>query len=310
MSDVSIVIVSFNTSGLLDKCLSQVYAGSQELDRDVIVVENASVDGTREMLAEKWPRVRVILNDDNRGYAPACNQGLKGASGRYVLALNSDAFLIGDALAKLVRFMDESPDVCAVVPKLLNGDGTLQYTCARRQPTVFDQFVFYSNIDALFPRLAWRRLSYLPKESYDSTTDVDILSGACTLFRPSVLECVGLLDERLILNYDDIEWCMRAGRLGCRLVYYPEAQATHLVAGSRNFDPDSAIRNLRTAFAYFPIAYSWPSAVFLKLTVLLAAAVTVAKDAVLSVFKPSRRGILRQRARMLLKIARMVSGKG
>jgi N-acetylglucosaminyl-diphospho-decaprenol L-rhamnosyltransferase len=309
MYDATIVIVSYNTRDLLDRSIASVYDGSPEIEKEVIVVENASVDGSREMLAAKWPDVKVLANDTNRGYAPACNQGLRQASARYVLALNSDAFLIGDALAKLVRFMDDNPDVCAVVPKLLNVDGSLQYMVARRQPTVFDQFVFYSNIDVIFPGLAWRRLSLLPKTRYESTNDVDVLSGACTLFRPSALTSVGLLDERLVINYDDIEWCVRARKMGCRLVYYPEAEATHLGSGSRDFNPDTAIRNLRTAFAFFGIAYSWPSAMFLKLTVLGATAITVVKDAVLSVFRPSRRKILRQRASMLGRLVGIVFGK-
>lgn len=309
MYDATIVIVSYNTRDLLDRSIASVYAGSSEIEKEVVVVENASVDGSREMLAAKWPDVTVIVNDTNRGYAPACNQGLQQASGRYVLALNSDAFLIDDALAKLVRFMDDNPDVCAAVPKLLNGDGSLQYMVARRRPTVLDQFIFYSNMSVISPRLAWRRLSLLPRECYESTSDVDVLSGACTLFRPSALEQVGLLDERLVINYDDIEWCVRARNQGCRLVYFPEAEATHLGSGSRDFNPDTAIRNLRTAFAYFDIAYSWPSAMFLKLTVLGTTAITVVKDAVLSVFRPSRRKILRQRAGMLVKLARMVLGR-
>lgn len=308
MYDVTVVVVSYNTRDLLDKCIASVFQKGDASLFEMIVVENASVDGSREMLAEKWPRVNVILNDTNRGYAPACNQGLKAATGRYILALNSDAFLIGDALTKMVRFLDENPDVCALTPKLLNADGSLQYMCARGRPTVFDQFVFYSNINVFFPGLAWRRLSLLPKQSYASTMDVDVISGACTLFRPSALESVGLLDERLLINYDDIEWCGRARKAGCRLVYYPEAEATHLGSASREFDPDSALRNLRTAFTYFHIVYNWPTAMFLKLTVFLEAVFAIAKDAVLSVFLPNRRRILRARTKALGRLARMVFG--
>lgn len=310
MPDISIVIVSFNTRELLDKCIADVYADSPELDKEVIIIENASEDGSREMVADKWPQVHLIVNKDNRGYAPACNQGLAIAAGRYVFALNSDAFLKDNAMGKLVAYMDANPDVCACVPKLLNEDGSLQYACARKSPSVMDQWIHYSRVSRRSPKLAWRELSYMPIGDYASSRDVEVLSGAATLFRKTALETVGLLDDRLVINYDDIEWCLRAGKMGCRLAYYPEAEAMHVCCASRKFEPDSArMTNFATTFVFFGIAYARPAAIFLKLTVLCSLAGDALKAGTKAPFQAGQSKLFRSRAKTLAKVASLPLGR-
>lgn len=311
MFDVSIVIVSYNTSDLLDRCLETVFAGSKSLSKEVIIVENASVDGTRSMLENKWPQLQVILNDENRGYAPACNQGLKVASGRYIMALNSDAFLEGDALQKMVSFLEENQDVAAVGPKLLNADGTVQLVCARRDPTFLSVFVMYSRLASYFPALAPYVLRHMPKNFYSSTSDVPILAGSCILFRPSAFEKVGMLEDSLIINYDDIEWSQRARRSGCRLVYYPEAEVTHLEGASRLFDVGrERLINIVSTFRFFNLTFNGPAALILKLLIIWSLVVAVIKNIVLVPFSKSRRKILALRFSLLRGSIGMLFNRG
>lgn len=289
MIDVSIVIVSYNTKDVLDKCLNSVFADSPSLSREVIVVDNASADGSRELLAEKWSHVNAIVNDDNVGYAPACNQGLRVATGRYKLALNSDAFIDKDVLAKMVEFMDTHTDVAAVGPKLLNSDGSLQLECARLKPT------FWSNLVTFTPLYRLRRLRryahrYETDEFYTSTNRAQVLLGACILFRTSMLDEIGLLDERLILNCDDVEWCARANEMGYPVMYYPEVQVVHLGGESRGFDPTGMhTKNIESLANYLDISRSAPSAFFLKACMVSGTLPVLLRNAIAAPFVPRRR---------------------
>jgi GT2 family glycosyltransferase len=301
MHRVSVVIVSFNTRDLLDRCIATVLAGSPNLEKEIIIVENASADGTREMLAEKYPTVKVILNDVNRGYAPACNQGLKLATAPYKLALNSDAFPIDNALETMVEFMENNPDVAALEPKLLNADGSIQRTCARKPVSLLAQFVvhsaFYHFLPMCLQNYGWRVES---EDFYNSTHDADVISGACILFRSSALDRIGLLDDRLIVGCDDVEWSTRAKRAGERLVYYPDAQVTHLVCQSRNHSPeDMRPYNIRTFSRYFEIMYSPAVATLLKLYLLANLLPPMARNAILAPFSSKRRDRLSEQAEML-----------
>jgi GT2 family glycosyltransferase len=290
MPKVSIIIVSFNTRDLLDKSIASVFAGSPDIEKEVIIVENASVDGSREMLAEKYPNVRVIYNDDNRGYAPACNQGLRVATGDYVLALNSDAFVVDDALSTMMRYMDEHPEVSALGPKLLNQDGSTQLECARSSPSFLSNTVFVtpwlSHIAAM-RRYCQRRM---PLDFYEKANDVGVILGAALFFRKEALSTVGYLDDRLIVNGDDIEWCMRAHRMGCKLIYYPEAEVIHVGCASRGFDSSKMqARNIESMFNFFDALYGWPGAAILKFVMMSNIAQIFLRNALIAPFRADRR---------------------
>ncbi len=300
MRKVSTVIVSFNTRELLDRSITSVFAGSPNIDKEVIIIENASVDGSREMLAEKYPGVKVIYNDDNRGYAPACNQGLREASGEFVFALNSDAFVVGDALSEMVGFMDAFPEVCAIGPRLLNSDGSVQHGCARRTPT------FCSQLTSLTPWLSWipalRRYYELrmPLDFYEKTNDVDIISGAALFLRNDALTTVGYLDDSLIVNGDDVEWCLRARRMGCRLVYFPRAEVIHIGRASRGFDSSSMYAsNVESLFNLYGRMHRWPKPGILKLAMVCNISVTLIRNAVVAPFSSYRRKKTSALARLL-----------
>lgn len=301
--DLSIVVVSWNTRELLERCLTEAFASSPEVSREVIVVDNASGDGSAEMVAERWPQVQLVRNPDNRGYAPACNQGLRAARGRFVMALNSDAFLIGDALGTLVRELERDPMLGAAGPKLLNADGSTQWVCARRAPNFASALCVHTLLPAYLPRFRRWYFDLYPAERYERRGPVAVLSGACFVFRRESLERIGFLDEHLVLNYDDVEWSVRARRAGLQLGYVPEARVTHLGGVSRAFDVEatSAV-GFDSVLAFWDLAFGGAAAFALKIVLACSMSLTFFKNAVLSPFKPWRRNKAGYVGRMILRV--------
>lgn len=298
--DVSIVVVSWNTRELLERCMAEAHASAPSLAREVIVVDNASSDGSAEWLAEHWPNVALVRNPANRGYAPACNQGLRVARGRFVMALNTDAFLVGDALGALVRELESHPELGAVGPRLLNADGTTQWVCARRAPRFATALFVHTMLPAYVPSLGRTLLDTYPDARYAQGGKVDVLSGACLLFRREALERAGFLDDRLVLNYDDVEWSVRARRAGWQLGYVPAAEVVHLGGQSRALDAESAsAAALASIFVFWDLAFARPSAFLLKLNLGLSMCASLAKNALLAPFVPWRRGKAAHLVRLL-----------
>ena len=309
--EVTIVIVSYNTRELLERCLEAAFASAPGVTREVRVIDNASSDGSAERVAERWPDVLLTVNPENRGYAPACNQGLRSARGRFVLALNSDAFLRGDALGVLARHLEAHAEAGAVGPRLLNADGSTQWVCARRGPRFLPSLLVHTHLPARFPALQPFVLRTYPPARYASAGEVEVLSGACMLLRREALDRAGLLDERLVLNYDDVEWSLRARALGLRLHYQPEAEVVHLGGMSRDFDAQSSsLTNLVSIGTFWDITFPPSTAAVLKLALLASMGLSLSKNVLLGPFSAARRAraghlvqMVRQGLVMLLRPA-------
>lgn len=224
--DLSIVVVSWNVRELLRCCLRSVFTSWPEIERlQVIVVDNASSDGSAEMVATEFPRVQVIRNEVNRGFAAANNQGLALALGRYAMLLNPDTEVVGDALPTMVRFADTHPDVAVVGPCLLDVDKTPQLS-RYRFPT-FATALFESTwLQPVAPRRLLARYYALDLPP-DEPCDVDWVRGAALLVRRRAIEQVGLLDENYFMYSEELDWCRRFRAAGWRVVYLPTAQIVH-----------------------------------------------------------------------------------
>ncbi len=229
MVDLSIVIVSWNVRDLLRQCLRSISPFSSE----TIVVDNGSTDGSVEMVRAEFPGVRVIANTDNRGFPAANNQGIAVAQGRYVLLLNPDTELVGDALATMVAFADAHLDVGLVGPQLLNPSlhppqwggkrGGVQ-SSRRRFPTLATAFFESTWLHA--PRRLLRRYYVLDRPD-DALQDVDWVVGAALMARREAIEQVGLMDEGYFMYSEELDWCRRFREAGWRVVYLPAAQIIH-----------------------------------------------------------------------------------
>ncbi len=218
--DLTLIIVSWNTSALLDACLSTIPASVAGLHVQPIVIDNNSTDGSPEMVAADFPQVTLIRNAENVGFARANNQGIRQALGRHVLLLNSDTQLPPGALVGLVDFMDTHLSVGVCSPRLLTQDGAPQAYAFGDDPS----------FSYLLRRGLKRLLLNRPIHDWDvdHTVDVDWVSGACLLLRREALAQVGGLDEQIFMYFEDVDLCRRIRQQGWRVCYVPEIQITHL----------------------------------------------------------------------------------
>jgi GT2 family glycosyltransferase len=227
--DLSIVIVSWNVRELLARCLASIQAHRSSLTLEIIVIDNASTDGSPERVRAEFPDVVVMVNAENRGFATANNQAIAVATGRYVLLLNPDTLWVDDSLATLVAFLDAHPRVGAAGPKLLNADATtIQYWGGRRLPKPADTLIEYSKFDRVFPNSALSRRQLIADWDHQDSHEVECLSGACMVVRAETIREVGALDEGYPLYSEDTDWCHRIRRKGWGIHYLAEAKVIHI----------------------------------------------------------------------------------
>lgn len=239
MKPVSVVIVNWNAGSALIECLDSLFGCHSGLDLDVVLVDNASADGSAAEAVSRFPQVRLVANADNRGFAAAVNQGLActGSSGSYVLALNPDTRFSMDSLSQLIGFMESNPDAAACGPAVIGRDGRLQRGCRRREPSAWGMLCRSLALDSLFPAsrvFAGHVYGDIPP---DRQLTVDSLSGSFMLMRRAALEKVGLFDERFFMYAEDLDWCRRARQSGWRLYYIPSVEVLHLKAVSSRQRP-------------------------------------------------------------------------
>jgi len=270
MIDVSVIIVNLNTRDLLRQCLASVEA-TPPITLEVIVIDNASSDGSADMVRAEFPGVRLIVNKANEGFARPNNVGMRASSGRYIFLLNSDAALKNDALTKLVAFMDATSDAAACGPRLLYPDGRLQRS-VKGFPTLWTHACDMLGLDRLLPHSRLFGKGEMAFFDYDMCTEVDHVMAAAFLVRREVLDVVGLLDERFRIYYNDMDWCYRMRSAGYKIYYVPTAEVFHhlgstLGAVNRDF---SYFRELHDNTALFHRKhYGWGAVIVYKLLLLL-----------------------------------------
>ncbi len=225
---LSISIVNWNTRDDLRRCLESLPGGASETSLEVFVVDNASTDGSAEMVEAEFPHVRLLRNPENRGFAHANNVALRQSTGDYLLLLNPDTLVRDGALDTLVAGMEAHPEAGIGGAKLLNSDGSLQYSC-RRFPTFATGLFRNSALGKLFPGNARVRDYLMTDFDHASVTEVDWVSGAALCIRRAVLEQIGLLDEIFFMYCEDVDWCYRVGQAGWKVLYFPDAVITHII---------------------------------------------------------------------------------
>lgn len=223
--DVSVVVVSYNTAALLRQCLRSILADPGP-SREVLVVDNASTDGSPQMVADEFPDVRLITNAGNVGFSRANNQALERSSGRYACLLNSDAELRPGCLAAMVAYLDAHPRVGVLGPRLVYADGTPQPS-RRRFPTLATAFVESTILQRWWPGADVLRRYYLSDVPDDRPQEVDWVTGACLMVRREAMAQVGLLDERFFMYSEELDWCRRIKAAGWRVAYTPDAVVVH-----------------------------------------------------------------------------------
>lgn len=229
--DVSVIVVNWNTREILRDCLASTFQETKSLKMEVIVIDNASSDGSVEMVREKFPEVILIANTENRGFAAANNQGIEIAKGRYLLLLNSDTVVLDGAIEKTVAYADNLQDTAVVGCRVLNPDRSLQPTCFMF-PSVLNWLLFATYLYKIFPRSKFfgrERMSWWLR---DDEREVDVVTGCYMLVSRSAVEDVGLLDERFFMYAEETDWCFRFRQRGWKNRFMPYAEIIHIGGAS------------------------------------------------------------------------------
>jgi GT2 family glycosyltransferase len=224
---LSVIIVNYNVAYFLEQCLNSVLIAAEKVETEIYVVDNNSVDGSVEMIQEKFPNVHLIANKDNKGFSKANNQALLIAQGEYHLLLNPDTVVEEDTFLKIVDFMDAHPNAGGLGVRMLDGKGNFLPESKRGLPTPAVAFYKIFGISKLFPkskRFGQYHLGYL---SEFETNKIDILSGAFMLMRKTTLMKVGLLDETFFMYGEDIDLSYRIIKGGYDNYYFPETRIIH-----------------------------------------------------------------------------------
>ena len=225
--DLSVIIVNYNVKHFLEQCLHAVQKASKNIDAEVFVVDNNSVDGSVALLHEKFPDIQLIENKENLGFSKANNQAIKKASGKYVLLLNPDTVVEEDTFEKVLGFMNEHPEAGGLGVKMIDGKGLFLPESKRGLPTPWVAFYKMFGLSALFPKskiFGKYHLSYLNENEIH---EVDVLAGAFMLIRKEALNKVGLLDESFFMYGEDIDLSYRIQKGGYKNYYFPETTIIH-----------------------------------------------------------------------------------
>ncbi len=237
MANVHVVVVNYNTAGLLRRCLDHVSASQAEATISLTVVDNGSTDDSMAVLREEYPQVRALRSERNLGFSGGNNLALRqilaalppqAARGHeYILLVNSDLFLAPDTIAGLVAFAEDRPEVGAVGPRVEKPDGTLDLACRRSFPTPANAFFKLFGLSRRFPGNARFAAYNLTNLDPAQLTEVDAVTGACMLVRVSAIDEIGLLDERFFMYGEDLDWAYRLKAQGWRVFYNPAVRALH-----------------------------------------------------------------------------------
>jgi len=262
---ISVIVVTWNSQDYIANCLDSIYRETADWVREVFVVDNASADQTVAAVQKKFPDVVLERNQKNLGFAAANNQALAKSAGDYVLLINPDTVMLPGALAKMAAGLEQHLDAGMVGPMILNDDGSIQYTCARRLPSLLTEVWWLTGLDQRFKssRIFGRYLmSYW--DHRDSRV-VEQISGACMLIRRETLQRCGPLDARFFFMYEDVEFCRRVGLQGYKIHYLAEAVIKHSEGRSRMIDRDTQYRTTFVSYLsmvqYYELtrgrAYAW-----------------------------------------------------
>jgi GT2 family glycosyltransferase len=251
---VSVIVVAHDVRDEVLACLASIEEHAGTLQAEVVLVDNASRDGTAESVAERFPGVEVVSLARNVGVA-ARNAGLRRARGRLRMFLDSDARLTAGALPELVAYLDAHPEAGLVGPKLVYEDGTLQLS-ARRFPPRLLPLLRRPPLGRLFEDSAAVRRHLMADDRHDQTREVEYVLGACQLFTAEAQAAAGEIDPRIFFGPDDVDWCLRIRRAGLQVVYHPAATVVHGYRRTSAARPASRIA-LRQLAAFARFQWTW-----------------------------------------------------
>lgn len=249
---LSIIIVSWNTKDLLDKCLESIYKNKNNIDLEIFVVDNNSSDQTVEMIKDKYQQVKLITNNSNLGFAAANNQALKLASGEYTLLLNPDTEIINNSLSKALEFMTRNPNCGVMGAKLLNFDKTIQPS-VRRLPTLWPILLMLFKAPKIFKNIKSIDRYLWVDFDYSKQQEVEQVMGAFMMVPKKIIDQIGFLDERFYIWFEEVDLCRRIRSIGSQVIYNPAVEIIH--HGGQSFAQEKVIKKqllfFKSALKYF-----------------------------------------------------------
>ncbi len=245
MTDLTLIIVNYNTKELTADCLDSVYRTVKGISFEIFVVDNASNDGSADFIRSRYPQVSLIANNKNLGFSAANNQALRIMQGRYALLLNSDTLLTEGAVAKLFSFMEGNVRAAMACGQLLNRDGTKQNSIAGF-PSLLTLILNVPALEFLFPKK-------FPSKRYDYTEPIEIDSGigACLIVRKEAIDQAGMLDERYFFFLEETDWALKMKKTGWKIFHVPGALIYHFQGQSIGHSIRSRILFYRSRYLYF-----------------------------------------------------------
>ena len=281
MHDLGIIIVNWNTCALLQRCLQTVFASEGDFTYDVVVVDNASDDGSHQMVAEQFPQAQLIASNENLGYPAGNNLGLRllGFHGagqvnddapRYALLLNPDTELPPDALYNMVKFMDENPRIGVAGPKLILPDGSLDKACRRGFPTPMVSFYHYSGLAKLFPNNERFGRYNMTFADIDDTLEIDSVVGAYMQIRKEAIHQVGIMDEIFFMYAEDLDWCYRIKEAGWQIWYYADVTVYHVKRAASRKSPKAQFEFWRAMLIFYRKHYRVTTPIWMHMLILTA----------------------------------------
>jgi len=250
MIDVSIIIVNWNTKQLVLDCIRTIREKIHKT-YEIIVVDNASTDGSQEAIKKKFKDIIIIENKENLGFSKANNIGIKISRGKYIAFVNSDVVLINNVLDLIINFLDKNENVGIIAPKIFNEDLSLQPNC-REFPTLWMHFCQAFFLHRILPKLKIIKHSFLTNFDYNKIHFVQVVSGAFFITRKVIIDKCGGLDEEFYFYGEDVEFCKRIYDDGWDIIFYPEAQIIHYGGASSSKDPVKYwIKLFNAYFLYF-----------------------------------------------------------
>lgn len=227
---LSIIIVSYNSLNYLRDCLDSINNNKPSASFEITVVDNASSDGTVKAMRKDYPYLKLIENARNKGFAAANNMAIKSSSSEYILLINSDCQVYANSIDRLLEFADANDDAGIAGPRIINNDGSLQFSC-RKFPSFFDAGM-HSLLTNIAPDNPFSRRYKLADINRDEISKVDWVSGSCMLIRRAALNDTGLMDEKYFMYVEDTDLCYQMWKKGWKVYYFPESEILHHIGGS------------------------------------------------------------------------------
>jgi GT2 family glycosyltransferase len=256
---------------------------------EIIIVDNASTDGSPEAVEIKYPDVRLIKNNHNYGFARGNNIGIKESNGRYICLINSDVKVLSNCLTRLYEYIENNQSIGIISPRILNSDITIQCTC-RHFPSLWNSFCSATALYRLFPQSEAFSGDQMFYFKHDAILSVEVLAGCFLMVRREAFEQAGYLDDQFFMYAEDIDWCKRFHQAGWQIVFFPDAEAIHYGgASSANSPLRFSVAQEKSLFQYWAKHHGTISRFALFCIIILQHTLRIISESLLYVFKPTTR---------------------